>query len=187
LASAPSVSKDKSAERAGIGFEWAPQSFGTPQSACLSYSVLVPKGFTFGQGGRLPGLRGASSSESQGTASGFSTRYTWSAKGDLDVYAELPGERRSLGGKVGDFSLTPGKWTELEQEIVLNTAGRNDGALRVWQDGSLVFEKKDMMFRAKPSVALAGVLAEAAAGEATTDVTQGAQKIWISPFELRWN
>jgi hypothetical protein len=188
LASAPSVSKDKSAERAGIGFEWAPQSFSRQQAACLNYSVFVPKGFTFGQGGRLPGLLGGSGNERGDVAAGFSTRYTWSADGALDVYAQLPGlgDGRPLGVKIGTFALRPGKWTELEQEVVLNAPGQADGILRVWQDANLVLEKKNLVFRTKPSVALSGVLAEAAAGAAPAQPDRGPQKIRITPFELRW-
>lgn len=189
LATAPSVAADKTGERAGIGFEWAPQSFGKPQAACLSYSVFVPAGFAFGQGGRLPGLQGGSTEDASETTGGFSTRYTWSGNGELDVYPQLPGlgEGRSLGGKLGDFALTPGKWTELEQEIVLNSPDKSDGVLRVWQDGSLVLEKKNVAFRNKSSVGLTGVLAEAAAGAPQAAASRGTQKIWLSPFELRWN
>ncbi|MGE0767429.1 MAG: polysaccharide lyase [Hyphomicrobiaceae bacterium] len=188
LASAPSVSKEKSAERAGIGFEWSPQSFGRPQAACLSYSVLVPEGFTFGQGGRLPGLYGGSTSGPTDPSSQFSTRYTWTGNGQLDVYSQLPGlsEGRSVGGKVGSFALTPGKWTELEQEVVLNTPGKADGILRVWQNGKLAIEKKDLSFRTMPNVALSGVLAETVAGAVRAGTKRGALKIWLTPFQLNW-
>lgn len=188
LASAPSVSKDRAAERAGIGFQWAPQTFDKPKSACLTYSVFVPEGFTFGRGGRLPGLLGSSVLESEAAPSQFSTRYMWGTDGELDIAPQLAGmsEGRALGPKRASFKLTPGKWTELEQEVVLNTPGQADGALRVWQDGNLVFEKKNMQFRSKPSVNVSGVLAETAAGEVPAGTRRGPQKIWLTPFELRW-
>ena len=193
LASVPSVSRDGIAERAGLGFTWAPQSFRKPETACLTYSVFVPEGFTFGRGGRLPGLSGASfdtDEASDGQKSEFSTRYTWSNDGALDVLGKFPGwsEARAMGvGASGrGIAMKPGQWTELEQEIVLNTPGKNNGILRVWQDGKLVVNKKDIVFRIKASVSLGGVLAEAAAGELPGGTRRGAQKIWLTPFELRW-
>jgi hypothetical protein len=190
LASAPAVSGEKSSERAGIGFEWAPYSFGRRQAACLSYSVYVPAGFTFGQGGRLPGLRGeAADKEADDTRKGFSIPFVWGANGELSVHTRLSGQSdgHSIGGKTETFALTPGKWTELEQEVVLNAPGANDGMLRVWQDGNLVLAKKDLSFGVKPGIAISGVLAEAAAGASPASQKRGSQKIELSPFELRWN
>ena len=188
LASAPSVSKAASGERAGVGFNWAPQSFGRPRAACLSYSVFLPDGFTFGRGGRLPGFAGASATETGEPETAFSTRYTWSADGEAEIYAQLPDwpEGRSLGGKREKLALQPGRWTELEQEVVLNSPGKADGVLRVWQDGRLVMQRSDVLFRMKPSVMLSGVLAEASAGDPVADTKPGPQKIWLTPFELRW-
>ncbi|MGE3918031.1 MAG: polysaccharide lyase [Hyphomicrobiaceae bacterium] len=191
LGTAPSVVRGTRAEEqpAGIGFSWAPQSFKQPQAACLAYSVYVPEGFAFGQGGRLPGLVGRSSSPAVDDASAFSTRYTWGPQGDADIFAHMPDwpEGRSLGvTSSSGFKLQPGKWTELEQEILLNTPGRNDGVLRVWQDGKLVLKRTDLVFRTTASVQLRGVLAQAAAGELPAGTKRGSQKIWLTPFELRW-
>jgi len=191
LASVPSVSRGDSAERAGLGFNWAPQSFRKAETACLTYSVFVQDGFQFGRGGRLPGLSGASSgtddaSDEQKTE--FSTRYTWSEAGALDVLGRFPSwsEPRAMGVGGSGIAIKPGRWTELEQEVILNTPGKNDGILRVWQDGKLVVDKKDVVFRIKSSVSLSGVLAEAAAGELPQGTRRVAQKIWLTPFELRW-
>src|SRR5690606_23170017 len=89
LTSAPRVATVSAAERAGIGFEWTPQSFGRQKSACLSYSAFVPAGFAFGKGGRLPGFLGASSDGQDGITAPLSTRYTWAVNGDLDVTLQL--------------------------------------------------------------------------------------------------
>jgi hypothetical protein len=188
LAAAPSVARDNASGRAGMGFHWTPASLGNTQAGCLSYAVFVPEGFTFGRGGRLPGLLGEATREPHDAAPAFSTRYTWNEKGALDLYPQLPGlaEGRPLGPVSGSFALKPGTWTALDQEIVLNAPGQANGLLRVWQDGALVFEKKNVVFRIKPSVELTGVLVEAAAGEVAAGTKQGAQKIWLSPFELRW-
>ena len=187
LAAAPSVSRDSAAGRAGVGFNWAPQSFRKPSAACLSYSVFVPEGFRFGRGGRLPGLYGVSEDDSTDGAAEFSTRFTWGHSGELDISAQLPGltESRSLGGKRGTLALEAGRWTELDQELVLNTPGQKNGIIRVWQNGTLVVERKDVVFRTRASAMISGVIAEAAAGDGTQG-KPGSQKIWLTPFELLW-
>ncbi len=39
------------------------------------------------------------------------------------------------------------RWYCLEQQVRLNTPGKNDGILRAWIDGRLAFEKTDIRFR----------------------------------------
>ncbi len=197
LATAPSAKRVGSSganvdetreDRAGIGFTWAPQSFSKPIAACLSYSVFLPDGFSFGRGGRLPGFLGTSSLDSEAKEPAFSTRLQWGVNGDTEVQADVPGfpEGKTFSRDRAGFKLERGRWIELEQELVLNAPGRNDGVIRVWRDGKLVLEKKDMPFRVKPSVMMAGVLAEAVAGEPMPGQSAGPQKIWLTPFELRW-
>lgn len=188
LSTAPSVSRGTADRRAGIGFSWSPQTFERPEAACLAYSVFLPEGFSFGRGGRLPGLEGTEITEKGDTQPGFSFRYSWNAAGELDVYPLLPDwpEGRTLGGKKGRIVLEPGSWTELEQEIVLNTPGKANGVLRVWQNGRLAIQRTDVVFRSKSSVALSSVLAETTAGDAAPDTKPGPQKVWLTPFELRW-
>jgi len=187
LSTAPSVAHE-AGERAGIGFEWIPQSFGKPEAACLTYAVFVPDGFSFGKGGRLPGLLGTSPDQTSEAAPRLSTRYTWDADGDLDLHVRLPqaGDGVTLRGKAGTLALKSGRWTELQQEVVLNTPGKSDGVLRVWQDGALALERTNLAYRADASVTLSGVLAETAAG-AQAAAGRGSQKILLTPFELRRN
>jgi hypothetical protein len=184
LAKAPSAVRATADERAGVGFSWLPQTFKRREAACLTYSVLPGDGFSFGRGGRLPGLQG--SSPADGTS--FSVRFAWNADGALETYPQLPqwAEGRSLDGKRGKTALKPGHWTELEQEIVLNAPGKADGILRVWQDGRLVVERTDVVFRTSPSVTLSGVLAETVGGAPQDEAKRASQKITITPFELRW-
>lgn len=188
LASAPSVARGNSERRAGIGFNWSPQSFGRQEGACLAYSAFVPEGFTFGRGGRLPGLEGTDSEDAGETHAGFSLRYTWTPVGELDIYPMLPDwpEGRTLGGKRGRLVLEPGTWTSIEQEVILNAPGKANGVVRVWKDGHLVMQRTDLTIRKKPTVTVSGVLSEAVSGEPTADEKQSPQKIWLTPFELRW-
>jgi hypothetical protein len=187
LAKVPSATPAAADERAGVGFNWMPHTFKGREAACLTYSVKPDEGFSFGAGGRLPGLRGTASGTGAADE-GFSVRYTWTPTGELEIFQQLPlmPTGRHFGGKIGTFSLTAGRWTELEQEIVLNTPGKPDGVLRAWQDGRLVMEKTDVVFRTNASGALAGVLAETVGGTQSGDPKRGSQKIAITPFELRW-
>lgn len=189
LASAPPASPKPPGDlKPGLGFNWTPQGMGRPKAACLTYSVFLPEGFTFGRGGRLPGLVGMPGLASEGAEPQFSTRYTWGVRGEADIHAQLQDwpEGRPLGNDRGGFTLEPGKWISLEQEVILNAPGKNDGVIRVWRDGRLAFQKSDVSIRAKPSVLISGVIAEAVAGEQPSGTKVGPQKIWMTPFELRW-
>jgi hypothetical protein len=44
------------------------------------------------------------------------------------------------------------RWYSIEQQVKLNTAGRNDGVLRAWVDGRLVFERTDLRYRDIPEL-----------------------------------
>lgn len=188
LSKVPSVAGASAEGRAGIGFTWSPSTFKRREAACLTYSVMPRAGFGFGAGGRLPGFQGTAPAEGDGLPAPFSVRFAWTAAGELDVYPLLPQwpEGRSLGGRQGKATLEPGRWTELEQEVVLNTPGEADGVLRVWLDGRLVVQKTDVLYRTSASVTLAGVMAETVGGAQADEAKRPAQTLWLSPFEISW-
>jgi hypothetical protein len=176
-------------ERPGVGFTWAPAGFNEAQSACLGYSVYVGDDFDYGRGGRLPGLYGMAKDATEAAEPEFSTRYTWLDDGRADIYTHIPvlPAGRSLGNERGGFTLPKGRWVSLEQEVVLNDPGQKNGLIRVWVDGQLRFQKSNVVFRdaSGPSATatLTGVLSEVVM---PGDQPGDKQKIWISPFELRW-
>ncbi|MEZ5854195.1 MAG: hypothetical protein R3D67_05395 [Hyphomicrobiaceae bacterium] len=188
----PRTDERSSNDRPGVGFLWSPHDMGRAKSACLAYSVFVPKGFEFGVGTRLPGLMGAefddAATSGRDRQPTFSTRYAWSENGSGDIYAHMPEWQtgRPLGGKENGFNLTRGRWVSLEQEVVLNTPGKRDGALRVWIDGKLQLRKADVAFRQKPTTVIAGVMAEAVPGQNRAAAKAGDDQIWMTPFEIRW-
>ena len=47
----------------------------------------------------------------------------------------------------GFAGLENNRWYCIEQQVVLNTPGQNDGVLRGWIDGRLAFEKTDVRMR----------------------------------------
>ena len=170
----------------GMGFTWMPRNVGKAAAACLTYSVFMSKDFDFAKGGRLPGFV-AATPDQDATAAPVSSRVTWRDSGALELrvqMADWPEPRRLTGDKT--YILPRGQWVSLEQEIVLNSPGAKDGLLRVWADGTMIFEKKNFAFREKPETQISGVLAETTLSAPTGTPLPKDQKVLLSPPELRW-
>lgn len=178
---------ETASKRTGAGFRWAPADMDRPRAACLSYSVFVPEGFDFGPGGRLPGLEGGTGEASEKPASRFATRFAWSDKGVLLVHGDVPGAPagRGIANSRRPETLSRGRWVRLEQEVVLNTPDQKNGILRLWMDGALVHERRDVAYRSTPEARVSGVLAEVAYARQPAKPPANA-KVWLTPFELRW-
>jgi hypothetical protein len=173
--------------KGGVGFQWRPNRIDGARAACLTYSVWLPFDFDFKKGGTLPGLYGASEA-GRGDKTVFAARYMWREGGKAEILATLPvnGEARTSSSDADAFRLQAGRWTKIEQEIVLNTPGMKDGALRVWVDGQQVVEKKGIVLRDSEQVGFGGVQADVYYGG--TDSSFAAPKdtkIRFTPFELR--
>ncbi len=208
LTGAKADDRDESNGREGMGFTWGPRSMGQVTAACLAYSVYVPDGFDFGGGGRLPGLmgmRGAGEEANPGNGNGitvingtatsndpdapaFSARYAWRENGSGDIHTQIPSlaEGRSLGNDRSGFTFPRGRWVALEQEVVLNEGKLKNGVMRVWLDGSLRFEKTNVVFRESDTAKITGVLAEVVPMGRDTKADAKDQKLLLSPFEVRW-
>ncbi len=194
----------------GLGFRWVPGFLANKSSACLSYDVRLPKGFDFRDGGLLPGLFAGQDDDELAAQSdddvqpddeaegenaprpeGFSTRLGWDGKGNGGVHVQYGRPHRGQSSKrtgLAKFALPTERWVNLEQEISLNSPGQQDGTLRVWVDGDLVFEKNDIRFRNKTTTGLLGVYAD------TTYIPQRLQRqqprpqsLSMTPFKLLWN
>ncbi len=176
-----------SAPPAGAGFEWAPQSVGSQRAACASFAVRLDPNFAFANGGRLPGLRGGRGSEGRDGPNAFSTRLSWNADGVLEIHGQMPGlsSSRGVANERGEAKLPRGRWVAVDQEVILNTPGRNDGVVRVWLDGSLVIENRSVAFRTDEETGVRGVLAEVAYTRQPAQSDPNA-KIAVAPFEFRW-
>lgn len=131
-------------------------------SRCLSYYLRFSKDFNFVKGGKLPGLFGGTVNDGRkipdGT-NGFSTRFMWRRHGDGEVYAYLPTSKdhgTSLGR--GQWRFKPGVWHHLEQNIVLNKPGKQDGRVSVWLDGKPVLNVSGLTFRTTTDLQIEGIL-----------------------------
>lgn len=127
----------------------------------LRYWVRFSPDFDFARGGKLPGLYGGSNFSGRkipdGT-DGLSTRYMWRTDGNGEVYAYLPDSvdaGTSLGR--GEWVFPTGKWTLMEQEVVLNTPGERDGSITVWMNEERVAHFDDLLFRTTADLRIDGM------------------------------
>jgi hypothetical protein len=145
--------------RNGIEFRWSPPGM-SGTATCLSYSVWLPEKFDFGDGGFLPGVFAGdpSAARQQATSDLLIVVLEWSDEGKPSLTAAVDGsERLRLSG--AGTPMTTGRWTKVEQEVVLNDPGQKNGTLRLWVDGELVAENQRVELRKDDKVMLTGVLA----------------------------
>ena len=177
----------------GMAFAWRPEIPGRVQSACLTYKLWLPKDFNFAKGGTLPGLFGGSSPGLDGydqSESGFSTNVLWRENGltSLRSYRSTLQSREGRKTPLGYGTLPKGRWVEISQEVVLNSAGQNDGTLRVWIDGELRHEAEDVVFRKAEKLQFTGVLGDVFYGVNRRDPAAPKDTfLRITPFVLNWN
>ena len=178
----------------GVGFFWMPSWFKTANSACLKYSFRAPKGFKFGAGGSLPGFFGGGEDAhlvaTQKRSAAFTSRLHWRDNGKFEARVKSPTQPQGLGIAIDPLNtiLEPGQWHTVEQELVLNDLGKENGVLRVWVNGELKAQKKNLVFRSKPNDGLKGVLAYVhhSTRELFWSPSPKTSKIEFSPFFVHW-
>lgn len=149
--------------RSGAGFKARVLAPGS-EAATLRYRLRFAPGFEFVRGGKLPGLYGGSGPSGGRIPDGhdgFSLRLMWREFGRGEVYAYLPTSRVHGSSLLsGRPRFVPGQWHTLVQAVVLNTPGRADGRLALWQDGQLLGELTGLRLRDTPRLRLDGVFFE---------------------------
>ncbi len=128
----------------------------------LRYHVRFHGNFPFVKGGKLPGLFGGDDHFSGGGipdgTNGFSVRFMWRADGNGEAYAYLPtGKAHGESIGRGRWRFRPGYWHCLEQRIVLNTPGLDDGRLTVWVDGERVIDERTLRYRTTDALQIRGI------------------------------
>lgn len=129
----------------------------------VAYRVRFASGFDFVRGGKLPGLIGGEGNTGgnrpDGT-DGWSARMMWRTDGDAVQYVYHPDQPGTYGE---DFAWDLGgqrrfddAWHVVEHEIVMNTPGENDGAVRGWWDGELALDRGGVRFRDVDTFAIDG-------------------------------
>lgn len=138
----------------GAAFPWRPSQLSTAQSVCFSYNVRVPDKFEYGDGGILPGVASdgvwREAQDDDEGAEAFERKLrvhpVWNENGQMDVLIYDPtdtrhNERLILSGKA---ALPPGVWNRVEMELVLNSADKPDGKVRMWINGDLAVNKENV-------------------------------------------
>ncbi len=181
-------------QRGGLSFAWMPSEMreAAPKSACLSYRLFLPPDFAFAGGGSLPGLGIGESFEPRGDAivgAGAAARPGWSREGYPMVNVQFATDDgwKNPAALNSKKKWPSGRWVNVEQEVILNDAGKKNGIVRLWLDGELIGENKKIGFRGDDTIVLSGVMADVHYGSVNNAATAPADtKIRLSPFVVRW-
>ncbi|QOR39612.1 hypothetical protein HNO52_14620 [Billgrantia diversa] len=146
--------------RGGAGFYSDPPSLRGAERACLSYKIRFPSDFDFVKGGKLPGLYGGdapSGGEEVDGNNGFSMRLMWREGGKGELYPYVVGFEGDSVGR-GAWSFPVGQWVTVEQELILNDPGHENGVARLWIDGRPVLEQQNVTYRTTPELTIDGLM-----------------------------
>ena len=179
--------KRRTAE-SGVGFTWRPRQLNEARSACVSYSVWLPESFEFGDGGVLPGLFGQALPA--GNEENFSVRMRWLKNGKFGVQPTTSSSDRPRYDTVDKdwLTLERGKWIAVEQEVRLNDPGSANGHLRIWVDGKLRMDRRQMQFRESDETRFEGVTVDVHYADSAMhwQAAPNATEVRISPLIIRW-
>ncbi|KAI8073288.1 hypothetical protein BC940DRAFT_357782 [Gongronella butleri] len=163
----PAGSRSSGSVEGGVLFHSRPFGKNQYNKALLSYDVYFPPDFDWVLGGKLPGIEGGVVDES---CSGghqsdgvecFSARVMWREHGNGEAYMYVPvtnqlcaqdnvicnqdGYGTSMGR--GELRFRQGQWTSLDMYLEMNTPGKADGLLILWQDDVQVIKFTEMEYR----------------------------------------
>lgn len=176
---------DEKGVQNGVGFTWQPHQIAKAGAACLSYSVRMPDGFKFQEPGFLPGLFGASDVtqiDDPQPDDAFALRVGWAQAGDIGVDVRNPSSAGYWENPRRKVIWPTTRWTKIEQEVRLNSPGKDDGYMRVWVDGALTIDRGGLTLRKSPQSVLSGVIADIGYARTLSDVAS----IRVSPLTVQW-
>ena len=81
-----------------------------------------------------------------------------------------------------------GRWTQIDQEVTLNSPNAQNGILRLWIDGRLRMEDTTVAWRGNGSMALTGSVAQVGY-QSFGGIEKPAKKqasIRVTPLKLSW-
>jgi hypothetical protein len=178
-------------ESNGASFTWPVASLSSARAACLSYDVKLPNEFQTGIRLRLPGVAaiGAPPLDNSGNViedaepRDLAFNIGISTRGDVGVEVSgVAGQSMWLGG-TRYKRMEIGDWVKVEQEVVWNDPGKDNGTVRVWMNGRLVIDNQKVNLRRLPEQYFTGVNAE------TRYVARELGKpiaIEMTPFIVQW-
>lgn len=182
LRNLPDGSDPGASARNGIEFHWSPPGMADASAACLSYGLWLPEKFEFARGGHLPGVLGRDrASAGSGSTPAFAVDPQWDDAGRPLIAASLQGGSLvRISARAAPLPL--GHWVRVDQEVVLNEPGKANGIARLWIDGNLVVENRELQLRRDQTALLSGVLV--GIGYRTDSASGGLLR--VSPFEIAW-
>jgi hypothetical protein len=146
---------------------------GEPEELYFRYYLRLGEDWNpYKDGGKLPGLAGTYGRAGWGNRKTDGTN-GWSARGGFvrqrprgSSVGELSAigsyvyhaDTKSTHGEYWGWNLGPSglvernRWYSVEQYVKLNAPDANDGILRAWIDGYMVFERTDIRFRSDPGL-----------------------------------
>jgi len=136
----------------------APLGFPPARDACASYRLMFGEGFDWGgshEGGKLPGISGGddcSGGEDCTGENGFSARLMWRSGGKAVLYLyhmDKPGtygEDFELRTSDGPVRFERGRWYVVTEQVIVNSPGASDGAVRIWIDGEPALDLRGLRF-----------------------------------------
>lgn len=172
------------------------REFEPVEKAMLEYKVKFDKNFTWAAGGKLPGLGGSIfsadgkipsgcvSRTSENTKNGFSCRLMWrtnrahTAAPKLVVYLYHPNRPKDCGEDIFIIkNIEKDQWYTIKQYVELNTPGQNNGILKMYVNGKLLVDRKDIQYRlaGKNNLKINDLIMNTYRGGSATD------PVWWSP------
>ncbi|MDJ0664985.1 MAG: DNRLRE domain-containing protein [Acidimicrobiia bacterium] len=152
----------------GVAFKFEDQTGSEPEEVFFRYYVRIDQSWESTDGGKFPGISGTYGVAGWGGRPSNGTN-GWSARGlfqpvvtgvdnplagtvPLGHYVYHPEQSSQWGDNVlwqnGYLGyLEKDRWYSVEQHLVLNTPGTNDGILETWIDGRLAYRQTDWRWR----------------------------------------
>ncbi len=153
---------------AGFAFKFEEQTGAEPEEIYFRYYIRIDDSWSPTYGGKFPGISGTYGVAGWGGRPSNGTN-GWSARGGF--HPTIPGDANPLADTVpvghyvyhadqgtqwGDNVLwqdgylgylEKDRWYSIEQHLVLNSPGVNDGILETWVDGRLAYRETDWRWR----------------------------------------
>ena len=144
-----------------LAYEFAERTGSEPEEIWFRYDIRLADDWRPERGGKLPGIAGTYGRAGWGGrqvngADGWSARGSFRGRDDGHTPIGFYCYHADMRGRYGDQwtwddggfrGLENNRWYCIEQYVKMNTPRKNDGILRGWVDGKLVFEKADVRMR----------------------------------------
>ncbi|KAG1736939.1 uncharacterized protein EDB91DRAFT_1238016 [Suillus paluster] len=181
----------------GAEFYATPLNLSDAKNVTMEYSVFFPLDFDWVKGGKLPGLYGGHTGCSGGAAAEdcFSTRLCGGR------YAPKEKQTKALCSNPqsvcdyeyglsigrGSFHYSRGNWTNLRQDVVLNTPGKQDGTFTLFVDGKQAINRTDIFYLFHAANSTANTRCTFFGGHGDGWATPKQQYTWFKDFAMTRN